>query len=71
MKPSQVLVIISAFFFWIAGVRVVEQTLLQVDSLFRAQILLEVQYLCASSLILLLFASVVAVANRVSSKLQD
>ena len=70
MKPDNILLIASAFMFWIATTLVAELTFLNVDVLFRAQIFLEIQYLCVSGIALLLYAAGIAFAKRAFSKPQ-
>ena len=70
MKPDHILLIVSAFMLWTATTLVAELTFLKVGILFRAQIFLEVQYLCVSGAAVLLYAAGIALAKRAFSKPQ-
>jgi hypothetical protein len=70
LKPDHILLIASAFMFWIATTLVAELTFQHVGVLFRAQIFLEIQYLCVSGAAVLLYAAGIAFAKRAFSKPQ-
>jgi hypothetical protein len=70
LKPDNILLIASAFMFWTATTLVAELTFQHVGVLFRAQIFLEIQYLCVSGAAVLLYAAGIALAKRAFSKRQ-